>query len=601
MTTPMHAVALAGLVEEGHLAPVDPFFVRTLQRLDPAADPAALLAGALARRAIDHGHVCLDLDRLDPALASALAVLPFWPAAPAAMLAQLAASRLVGDGTVPTPLVLTGRRLYLYRYWRYEQELAAAIRTRTAAVTATPDEVAAALLDRLLADGAMTMSHEQRRAVLMAATRRLAVISGGPGTGKTTIVLALMALTQELAKANNGAFGRILLLAPTGKAAARLAQAVQERVADLRLDEALRAALPREAATIHRALGYQPRTPTTFRHGPANPLPAEVVVVDEASMVDLALMAKLFRAVAPTAALVLLGDKDQLASVEAGSLMGDLCFAATAGDGATPLAGSVAELTTSFRFAAEAGVGALVGRIKAGDSEGMLVRLDGRDADSRLYAAPLPLSRNEPLRRLIVEGYRPSLTATDPGEALARLADFRLLCALRRGPFGVGALNGLCERVLAEAGLLRPQGEWYQGRPLMVTANHYGLRLFNGDLGVLWPDGSGTLHAWFLDPASGRLRSVPTARLPGHETAFAMTVHKSQGSEFTRVVVLLPEEVSPVLTRELLYTAVSRARKAVAIFGTPEILRQAVAQRVVRRSGLRQRLVAGEGRGTTAS
>ncbi|MEW6502116.1 MAG: ATP-binding domain-containing protein, partial [Thermodesulfobacteriota bacterium] len=301
------------------------------------------------------------------------------------------------------------------------------------------------------------------------------------------------------------------------------------------------------------------------------------------------------------AALVLLGDKDQLASVEAGSLMGDLCFAATAGDGATPLAGSVAELTTSFRFAAEAGVGALVGRIKAGDSEGMLVRLDGRDADSRLYAAPLPLSRNEPLRRLIVEGYRPSLTATDPGEALARLADFRLLCALRRGPFGVGALNGLCERVLAEAGLLRPQGEWYQGRPLMVTANHYGLRLFNGDLGVLWPDGSGTLHAWFLDPASGRLRSVPTARLPGHETAFAMTVHKSQGSEFTRVVVLLPEEVSPVLTRELLYTAVSRARKAVAIFGTPEILRQAVAQRVVRRSGLRQRLVAGEGRGTTAS
>jgi exodeoxyribonuclease V alpha subunit len=557
-----------------------------------------LLAAALARRAIDHGHVCLDLLRLDQGMAAALATVPFWPSEPIPVLAALAASSLVGDGSTPTPLVLAGSRLYLFRYWHYEARLAAAIRLR--AGTALPAEEAAAVLERLLAGSHITASPAQRRAVIMAATRRLAVISGGPGTGKTTIVLYLLALIQELAKASGRDFARILLLAPTGKAAARLAQSMQERLALLPVDEAVRAALPREAATIHRALGYQRRTPTTFRHGLDNPLPAEVVIVDEASMVDLALMSKLFSAVASEARLVLLGDKDQLASVEAGSLMGDLCLAAgieatAEAAAAAVLAGSVVQLDESFRFAAGQGIGALVRQIKAGDSEAMLAQLDGSQPEVVLHPATLPLAGNDRLRKAVVEGYRAYLAAANADEALARLNGFRVLCAHRRGPAGVRAVNEFCVRVLAEAGWLQPQEQWYQGRPLMITANNYSSQLFNGDLGVVWPDpADGTLRAWFSDQAGGRLRALPAGRLPAHETAFAMTVHKSQGSEFERVAVVLPDEPSPVLTRELLYTAVSRARKAVTLFGAPEILRQAVARRVVRDSGLRQRLTAGE-------
>ncbi|MEW6595174.1 MAG: exodeoxyribonuclease V subunit alpha [Thermodesulfobacteriota bacterium] len=594
---------LAQLVADGHFAPVDRYFVQTLARLDPGASPVALLAAALARRAIDHGHVCFDLAHPAPELAAALARVPFWPAVPAEVVTALSTSALVGNDGVAAPLRLAGNRLYLARYWDYEKRLAEAIRARIGGESPPTGEVtaAAARLDALLAGSAMTASEAQRQAIIMAATRRLAVISGGPGTGKTTIVVYLLALMQELARLAGRAFARPLLLAPTGKAAARLAQAIQERLATLPVGEAVRAALPCEAATIHRALGYQPRTPTVFRHGADNPLPAEVVIVDEASMVDLALMAKLFAAVGPEARLVLLGDKDQLASVEAGSLMGDLCLAAgivvAPGEApaATPLRGAVAQLTASFRFKAGQGIGTLVRHIQAGDSAAMLALLDGRQSDAVLHPATMPLAASLPLREAIVAGYRAALTAASPSEALAGLQGFRVLCAHRRGIFGVTGLNALCERVLAEAGLLRPQGEWYQGRPLLVTANNYALRLFNGDLGVVWPDpADGVLRAWFSDPVTGRLRALPQGRVPGHETAFAMTVHKSQGSEFAEVAVVLPDEPSPLLTRELLYTAVSRARNSLLLFGAPEVLRQAVAQRVVRSSGLRQRLAAAE-------
>jgi len=583
---------LVRLVAEEVLVPVDRYFAQSLQRLVPEAEPAVLLAAALARRAIDYGHVCLDLTQPD----SALAEVAFWPTGQAELRAMLAASSLVGDGVTPAPLVLADNRLYLYRYWRYETELAAAIAARIASAqpAVSGATTVEAVLDRLLAGSGIAASVAQRQALLMAASRHLAVISGGPGTGKTTIVAYLLALIQELAPRTGREFARIMLLAPTGKAAARLGQAMQERVATLPVSEAVRAALPREASTIHRALGYQSRTPTLFRHGHGNLLRADLVVVDEASMVDLALMAKLFAAVAPEARLVLLGDKDQLASVEAGSLMGDLCLAAEAESemaSPSPLARAVVQLDASFRFAPERGIGALVQQIKAGDSEAVLDLLDGRKPDAVLYPAPLSLAASEPLRQAIVDGYRAALAAAAPRKALERFNEFRVLCAHRRGPAGVRRLNDLCARVLAETGLLRPQGEWYQGRPLMITANSYSLKLFNGDLGVVWPDlADGALRAWFIDQATGHLRSLPVSKLPAHDTAFAMTVHKSQGSEFARVAVVLPPEPSPVLTRELLYTAVSRARQGVMIFGAPELLRQAVGQRVTRNSGLRTRL-----------
>lgn len=559
---------MAELAAEGLVGGFDRHWVAFLRWLEPGAPPEVIVAGTLARAAIDRGHLCLDLGR------------PLLPPALAARCGGLAAdcrpglenSALVSNGRGParTPLVLDRNRLYLFRYWQYETRLAEEILARAGAASEEQGEAGRAALAELTAAAGINLAPDQERAVLTALARKLAVISGGPGTGKTTIVFFILALLQKMAAKAGRPPLRIMLLAPTGKAAARLSQAVQGL----------------EAMTIHRALGFQSRTPTTFRHDRHNPLPVDLVVVDEASMVDVALMSKLLAAVPEAARLVLLGDKDQLASVEAGSILGDICLAAAE----PPLAACVIQLQQGFRFDAGHGIGALTRSINAGDADAVLALLaaGGREASISL-AAPDDLLRDQGFRELVLAGFHDFLMAVSPAEALARLGRFRLLCAHRRGWQGVAQLNRFCEQTLAAAGLLRPHGEWYQGRPLLITANDYSLRLFNGDLGVIWEEPDGQLRACFLDDA-GQFRTLAPGRLPAHETAFAMTIHKSQGSEFERVAVILPWEVSPVLTRELLYTAVSRAREEVRIFGREEVIRQAVATRVERISGLADRL-----------
>jgi exodeoxyribonuclease V alpha subunit len=518
--------------EELQFSSLDRQFGSFVERLHGAPAPDLREAAMLVSRRRAEGHICVPCEALP-------------------------ASCTVGSGEEFTPLVLQDGRLYLRRYWEYEQQLAQSILARAGGKSPKRKP-----------------KDQQELAARNAVTRNFSVITGGPGTGKTHTVRAIL----ELLRAQpGGAELQIKLAAPTGKAAARLSDALRESGL--------------EATTIHRLLGTIPDSPY-FRHDAERPLTADVVIVDEASMVDLALMAKLVEAVPLTSRLVLLGDRNQLASVEAGNVLADICAAAETED--SPLHGSVVELRRNYRFAETGGIYKTSSAINAGDAEAALQALQAGDDEVRWNNLPAPENLAEALRERIVAGYGACLQASGPAAALAALSQFRILCAVRHGPFGVESLNSLAEEVLAEAGLLKPRRGWYSGQPVMITRNDQHLQLFNGDTGIILPDpeAGGELRAFFVS-AEGRLRRFLPSRLPLHETAFALTVHKSQGSEFDRLLLILPEKESPVLTRELLYTAMTRARTAVELRANEEIFRAAVARQTVRTSGLREALLRG--------
>ena len=597
------------LIASGMLDQFDRYFVRTLQRLAPSATPRTLILAALARKAVSNGHVCLDLERLvesslppgggglgrggniDEPGSSQLH--PPAESSLAELIAELQQSPLASrDGNL-APLVLEGNRLYLQRYWLYEEELVREIRTRATNPVAVREDLLATCLSQLFIG--MEQDAQQREACAGIFRQRLGLITGGPGTGKTTLVTKYLALLLLYAQASGEPSPRILLLAPTGKAAARLTESLQKKTGETMAPE-LVAAMPAKASTIHRALGYRAENPTTFRYNQENPLPCEVVVVDEASMIDVALMAKLFAAVPPTARLVLLGDKDQLASVEAGSILGDICAAVLDGAGAenNPLARCVVRLTESFRFSSHEGIGALAGAIHAGKAEEATSLCQQGSADVSLLPPLVHGDPSHPLAEMILAGYRSFLEAASPFAALTLFERFRLLCAHRTGPMGVSSLNRYAEKVLSLHRLIEPSGPggpWYKGRPVLIQANSYPLRLFNGETGILWPgeDGEG-LKAFFFSENREGVRSYSLRQLPAHETAFAMTIHKSQGSEFDRVALVLPGEDSVLLSRELLYTGISRARRQVALVGRPQEIEAAVGRRVERASGLGEKL-----------
>jgi exodeoxyribonuclease V alpha subunit len=338
--------------------------------------------------------------------------------------------------------------------------------------------------------------------------------------------------------------------------------------------------VPLEAQTLHRLLGAIPGE-SRFRFNADRPLPLDVLVVDEASMIDLPLMTKLLDALPSEARLILLGDRNQLASVEAGHVLGDICSVA-----AGPLAECITELTTNHRFSTESGIQHLAAVVHAGDLDAAIDVLQGRHED--LSSRPLPQRLADALAKPLVDGWEAVAKANSAAEALAHLNDFRILCAVREGPQGVTALNRIAEQVLASAGLLAPSSPFYAGRPILILRNDYATRLFNGDLGLLLRDENGELRAYF--PAEdGGVRSLPPGQLPEHETAFATTVHKAQGSEFGTALIVLPAVESAILTRELLYTAITRARSKVHLWWTEASLAAALRHRVIRWSGLRAR------------
>jgi exodeoxyribonuclease V alpha subunit len=548
---------------EMEFGPLDVRFAELMVRLNGVANPTLWNAARVVSAARGAGESCVPLGQLG---------------AGSDVRRQLLEAKVVGTPGEWRPLIVDAAdRLYLQRYWEYEQRLAAAIAERLAGAPRAIDEK---FVEEEIARWIDNDAADQRRAVQVALRSSFTVITGGPGTGKTRTVAVILALLEKLADAAGEPPPRIALAAPTGKAAMRLQESIRHVREKLEPDAAAR---PVNAVTLHRLLGLFGASPRP-RHDARHPLTAEVVIVDEASMVDLAMMAKLFAAVPRTARLILLGDRDQLPPVETGHVLGDICSA-----DAPALRGHIVALRKNFRFAPESGIKVLSEQVQAGDTERVLQTLaTGVHADLSAAEVPAPDQLRHRLESIVKEGFGPVLAhLQDAAAALEALGNFRILCGLREGPYGVENLNRLVETVLAAQGRIQLGARHYSGRPVMVLRNDYQLRLFNGDIGLVLPDpaSGGELRAFFR-AEDGALRRLSPARLPEHETAWAMTVHKSQGSEFRKVLLILPDRENAVVTRELIYTAITRAREAVQLWYRPEPLREVLRHQTVRASGL---------------
>jgi exodeoxyribonuclease V alpha subunit len=589
----------------GVLGPADVHTAQRLSRLGGETGEAVTLAVALAVRAPRVGHVSVDLATVrsvagaDAADDVDIDALP-WPE-PGSWLDRVASSPLVaaGDALEERPLRLIGTSLYLDRYWRDEVAVAEDLLIRASAQAVVEPPSPSARLSDLFGQ---TADEDQLAAVSASMGQLFTVIAGGPGTGKTTTVARLLAVLLLDAEARGDRPPLIGLAAPTGKAAARLEEAVRAEASRMAASGALPSGLTTRLAgingsTLHRLLGSRHGT-SRFRHHRGLRLPHDVIVVDEASMVSLAMMARLVEAVRPDARLVLVGDPEQLVSVEAGAVLADV-VGPVAGDPSSPppdgspMAGSIALLRTNHRFTGA--LAELAAAVQAGDDDAVVdVMRRGDDAVTWLDREPVASSSS--LRAPITDWTGRLIAAARYGDdagSLEELKRHRLLCAHRQGEDGVSEWNDRIERWLEEDWPdMTGEGAWYAGRPVLVTANDYSVRLFNGDTGVTVasPDGSTTRVSVAFEEAGGRTRLIGPSRLAHVDTVYATTIHKSQGSEFDRVTLLLPAPTSRLLTRELLYTAVTRARLGLLVVGVEDAVRVAVRRPIARASGLTQRL-----------
>ncbi len=578
--------------EAGILDSSDVHVATRLGRLVSEADGTVLLAAALVVNATRRGSVCVDLETVS-GISSEYGIdeasLP-WPDT-ATWISAVAASPLTG-GLNP-PLVLESSLLYLDRYHRYEQRLADGILSRQVAADGVDEAVLAADLAKLFphVDGSQ-VPDLQKAAAEVAVRRRFSVIAGAPGTGKTSTVAKVMALLL-LNQGSASPAPLIGLAAPTGRAAARLKEAVGFEAAKLPVDESVRAALlETPSVTLHRLLGWQPRNQSRFRHNATNPLPHDVVIVDESSMISLSMMAQLVDAVRPDARLILVGDPRQLASVDAGSAFGDIVGPVEVSDTET----GIVVLQTVHRFGGE--IAGLAAAVLGGDSDDAVARLSagspqltwlrtGDESDGGSDPAELvgsAIAELLPSWLALVD----SAAQGDDAAALEGLTRCRVLCAHRDGPFGASRWNLHALRAVASSrDSVRDLDTWFPGRPLLAVENDYQLGVFNGDSGVVLPSESGPVGVF--DRAEGALRISPE-RLGPVQTAYAATVHRSQGSQFDVVLVVLPPPESRALSRELLYTAITRAKKRVIVLGSEASLVAAIDRRALRASGLRGRV-----------
>jgi exodeoxyribonuclease V alpha subunit len=658
-------------VERGWIRPLDRAFARFLKDQEPDVSGGVLLAAVLASHQLGRGHICLDLRAALSDPDGALSLPPegdetqsgkpleiLSGTTPEAWEQLLSVSPLVATGAGNTPLVLFSGRLYLRRYWQYMQQVAQGIRQRIADPLFSSDNLRENLtgnlpgnppdnlIDRLddlfgqmrsPEELAKTEVHWQSVATAIAASSAFTVISGGPGTGKTTTVVQLLVLLQGMAR-EQGRNLRICLAAPTGKAAARLTESIGSAVILIPSD--VRDKLPMKATTLHRLLGSRPDS-RRFVHNSQNPLHVDLLVVDEASMIDLEMMTVLLNALPPGARLVLLGDKDQLASVEAGSVLGDICghaekagylpqtlawiekntgynLKAFAGNG-TELGQHVVVLRKSHRFGKDSGIGELARAVNAGDPEKVaavwslgfkdIAHLNMKSLDEESFAHLVLDGDSGVLARAGSTagpaGYRSYLECVktgpphDPGAeddwlraVMDAFGGFQLIAAVRRGRWGVESLNEITAEILCRAGLIHTTEGWYPGKPVMVTRNDYSLGLMNGDVGIVLPVNDDRVSdkrclRVVFPVADGGLKKVLPSRLSDVETVYAMTVHKSQGSEFEHTALVLPEAMNPVLTRELVYTGITRAKSWFTLVSPGmDILEQAVQRRTHRASGL---------------
>ena len=607
---------LAAFVTAGVLGRFEVQLAAAALRAEPSASDDALLALGLVARATRLGHVCIELDQVQRQVAASQdddgtrddLELP----ATAAWARDLERSALVAApeeafNAPLRPMVRDGGRLYLQRYWAFEMAVADALSSRhpadtavgTAAVGTTAtgySDVEAALATVFEPDPAVSEGEPDLQ--LMAARRALmhpvTVIAGGPGTGKTHTVAGILVAAHRLAS-GRGQVIRAALAAPTGKAATRMQDAVEQRVATLVVEgrvetataEAILAAKP---TTIHRLLGSTGRT--GFRHGRNNPIPHDLVIIDETSMVSLPLLARLFEALRPTARLVLVGDPFQLSSIEAGTVMADLVgpWAGASTDGSAPLHDRVTELVRGHRFGSDSTTAALALSVRRGDGDEVMeiLRSGGPEVS---WVRPDDPTAMAAVRAEAVRSARLVVTAAVAGEELSALEEavrVKVLTAVRRGPNGLAEWSEWIAAGTQDLLPISQRGGWPRlGTPVMVTGNDPVNHLANGDVGVVVSDDDGR---WVVMGGPGRIRRLAPARLGAWEPWWAMTIHKSQGSEFTHAVVALPTIDSPILTRELLYTAVTRGKPEVTIVGSEQMIRLAVSRPVARASGLRDRL-----------
>ncbi|BBB26490.1 exodeoxyribonuclease V subunit alpha [Amphritea japonica] len=590
-------------------------------------DALPLLA-ALVSLQLGRGEVCLPLNGWGVLMEN-------WPSVlrkPAEQLLQgLCENTLIGfsvitDGAQEAPLVLSSGRLYLYRYWLYETDVAARIQQLAAPIPLNRDSIKAGLR-RLFIDRLAGEIDWQQIAVAIAISRRFSVISGGPGTGKTTTVARLLALYAESFSQQMQRAPLIKLAAPTGKAAARLSESLAGAREGLPVSDAICAMIPNQAVTLHRLLGPRPDS-KNFRHNAENPLHLDLLVVDEASMIDLPMIYRLLSALPPHAQLIMIGDRDQLASVEAGSVLGDICSwdnqagvsvqasdsevstglcyrpaqleylqevcelpAPVSAPGSSSISDALALLRRSYRFDESSGIGYLARAVNRGDGLQAMQLFDQPWEDIRFMA--LSDEGYEEMVSEVCAGYAVYLKQlqqrSEPRLLLKAFNQIQLLAVVRQGIYGVDGLNQAVEEHLQRQRLISLTGDWYIGRPVMIIRNDYQLGLFNGDIGITVADEDGRLRVWF-ELSDGEMKGVLPGRLPEHETVYAMTVHKSQGSEFDQVVMILPAEDTPLLTRELIYTGITRAKSKFALQATPQAFIKGSHRRTERASGLSWRL-----------
>jgi len=589
-----------GDVREGGFSALDVALAESFAAVWPDADEDALVLAALASWAVGLGHSCFSAELLagreaqdafgnDARIARAIDRM---------REGALSKAPFLGPPEAGLPLVHAHGLLWLRRYWRYEREIDASLHARAGARLADLDPAAVrAVLDRLLPPDDPGETDWQRVAAVIGLRSLLTVICGGPGTGKTFTVLRMLALLQHFAASPL----RIALAAPTGKAAQRLSESMRAGLSTLPLSDAERESLPSEAMTVHRLLGFRPQSVQPARDA-SRPLDLDVLVVDECSMVDLPLMAKLLRALKPQTRLILLGDPDQLPAVENGAVLATLAacnpdnafaddvrawIAASAGAQvpgtarASAIARTVVHLERPRRFGGESGIARLVRAVRSADSHRVFEALA---AGGDVHWSEHPLRSDSAAALAHLRGAHAGLLdARSPEQALAALARYRVLCALREGPNGVAGLNAIIAEALHGARGANPH---HPGRPILITSNDAALGLFNGDVGVMFSERDGApVRAWFMR-SDGSAHAFAPAQLPPHESAYAMTVHKAQGSEFETVELVLPPAAHVLLTRAWLYTAVSRARSRLVLHATRESLAAALAGESRRINGL---------------
>ncbi len=591
-------------VSSGQLRHIDIHAGLFLEGLASQGRQELLLAAVLASRAVGDGHICLPLEESAgrPVFSHEIALV-----APELVpwRQSLLASGVVGEPGGNTPLILdSANRLYLARYFRCENNIGEDLLKRGQGILEVDVHEGAELLSHLFSEE--NGINWQKQAAALALIKQFVLISGGPGTGKTYTVARILALLQILASRHL----RIALAAPTGRAAVRLHESIRSAKASMEPD--LAAGVPEETQTIHRLLGVIPDS-GRFLHHQGNKLHLDLLVVDEASMIDVPLMADLVKALPSEARLIMLGDRDQLTSVEAGSLFGDICaqgepdwspelcrlleqltgYAPVPATGKETFTDSIALLRTSYRFSERSGIAKLARAVRDGESEKTRAVLQERIHEDLYFEQVARRDLKAWLSDRFEQGFRDCFFAAGPREALASLGKFRLLCAFREGMTGVSGMNKIAEQGLRQKGLIEGNENWYRGKPVMISRNHYGHQLFNGDAGIIWPDDEGRLWAWFVR-SDGDIRKIALSKLPDHETAYAVTVHKAQGSEFKKVVFVLPRKDNRVLTRELIYTGITRAREKLTICGDLGLIEKSIDRHVIRYSGLSGKLREGQ-------